>query len=814
MKRIYTAVFMVSASALIFEVSLTRLFSIHLRYHFAFMVISIAMLGTGSAGTMLYVLMQKKDPPKTGKTRGAYGLPDYSSTICSDKYLSYYALLSGISSISSYLLSNYISFDPAEFSWDKLQFLYLALYCLVLSIPFFFIGSMIAAVFIRFNDKASSIYGFDLLGAGLGSILVLIILNFTGPEHAIIISSILCLFAVLLIGQKPAKLVSGVCITINLLILIIHPDFMDVKISPYKRLSLDMQHPGAAHLDTYHSSYARIDTFTSPAVRFAPGLSLKYPDPLPKQIGLAIDGGRTEALTEAGVRKSLKFLEFLPSSIGHKIAGKEKALIIDPKGGLHLLMARYYGFKEIQGIESNPLLVSVIQKNYTEFSGDIYDHNTRTGYGRNFLVQASASADSSRLYDLIDIPVSGTSVSGLFGISEDYKYTVEAFTIYLKSLNENGFLSISFYLTPPPRTELRTLSTIISALERLNVKEPSRRIAAIRSWDSMTVLVKNTVFTEKELQEIKAFSTEMLFDLVYYPGITEEESNRYIKMPSNDYFTGFQNLLNNETRRSFTDNYLFDIQPVHDDNPFFHYFLKTINTLEVYDIMGRKWLYFLDEGYLLPIILIVIFGLSSLLIVLPVLLKRSTNNISSPQFIPILLYFSMLGIGFMFIEVTLIQKSILLLENPSYSVGVILTGILISSGLGSLSGFRYPVLCSGRSILILCLLITIYTYIQPAFFEILSSGSPAIKITSILFSLFPLGFFMGIPFPMGMKLIGQTNHPLIPWAWSVNACMSVIAPILTIMLAIVSGFTTVLWISVMSYIIAFFALNRISNAGG
>jgi len=809
MKRIYSAVFMVSASAIIFEVSLMRLFSIHLWYHFAFMVISIAMLGTGSAGTILYVIFNSnRRLNSTSKIKNAVA-PGFAERLCSENYLSSYAALSGVLTLISYVLSNYVPFDPARFSWDEMQLLYLFLYCLILSLPFFFTGVMFAAVFIRYNKQSASVYGFDLIGAGTGSVIVLTVLNLSGPEYAILISSTLGLAGSLLIGKKHIKLISSLFIVINLFIFIIHPDIVQVKISPYKGLPLALTYPGANHIGTYHSSYSRIDSFTSPAVRFAPGLSLKYTGTLPRQIGLAIDAGRTEVLTDATDRPALEFLKYLPSSAAHEIANKGRVLVIDPKGGLHLLMAKHYGFKVIHGIESNPLLVSVIRDNYNSFSGEIYNKDIRTGYARNFLNTRAASEVHNAPYDMIDIPLEGISISGLFGISEDFKYTVEAFTTYLNNLDKDGLLSISLYLVPPSRTELKIISTITAAFNQLGIQDQFQKIAAIRSWDSMTILIKKSSFTMREIDQIKSFSKERRFDLVYYPGISTEETNIYVKLTSDEYLSHFNNLLNSETASSYINNYLFDIKPAHDNNPFFHYYLKLTNIRPIYDIMGQKWLYFMEEGYLLPLIFIVISALSALLIISPLIVTKAFHEPRSSIFFPVLVYFSMLGTGFMFVEVTLIQKSILLLENPSLSVGTILTALLISSGIGSLISSRHPHISLHYSIIILCVLLFIFNHIHPFILSYLLSQPLPVKIFFLSLSLFPLGFFMGIPFPMGIKLIGQTDHLLIPWAWAINACLSVLAPILATMLAIGTGFNVVLWGALLSYFIALVACIRI-----
>ncbi len=808
MRRIYLAIFLVSCSALIFEVSLIRFFSIYLSHHFAFMVISIAMLGIGSAGTALSVFARLRNKSN----------------------ITVYAALAGIAIIFGYIVSNNVSFDPVKLSWDGTQILYIALYCFVLSIPFFFIGILIATAFSTQSEKSEFIYSTDLLGAGTGSLSVLGLLNIAGPEYAILTASLLCFIASFVTDGKNMKWFVSFLIIVNVLLLIIHPDFINIKLSPYKNLSLSLKYPGAQHLKTYYNSFSRIDSLKSPAVRFAPGLSLTYLDPLPEQIGLSVDGSEMNAVTKAEDKNSLRFLKFLPSALAYEILTSQKniegndnppsppfnkggmggfgnALIIEPKGGLQALIAEYYGFKNIHKVESNSLLVKIIKNDFREFSGKIFENDTWTGFGRSYLHSSHIAHHASRAYDIIDLPMTGASVSGAFGISEDYRFTIEAFKDYLNALKRDGFISVSLYLIPPPRTEPRILTTIISALEQVGIKDVSKHIAAIRSWDSITILAKKFPLNHEEIKFIREFSREKRFDLVYYPGVKEEETNLYVKTPTNEYFNLFKNIITPESRKLFIKNYLFDITPAYDDKPFFNYYLKLKNIKAIYEIMGHKWQYFIQEGYLIPVIFIQVFILSFVLILLPV--GTVLSPFTKGGLLPALTYFAMLGLGFMFVEVTMIQKSILPLENPSYAFATVLTAILISSGLGSFFSSRLSKLKTRYFLLLLGVLIFLYSIILPLFLNIISPYSLALKIPMVFIVLTPLGFFMGIPFPMGMKLLGQKNEALIPWAWAVNGCLSVLAPILTIMLAMTMGFKAVMWLGAIAYLLAFVSLKKL-----
>ncbi|UCD34213.1 MAG: hypothetical protein JSU90_07875 [Nitrospiraceae bacterium] len=779
-----------------FEVSLTRIFSVSLWYHFAFMVVSIAMLGIGGSGTLLAILaVRAGDGASDVRHRALYRL------FC-ESPPERIALLAGLSLLTSYALSNQIPFDPARFSWDRAQPLFLSLYCMILSVPFFFAGTLIAQAFFAHSSRSMSIYSADLLGAGTGSLAVLAVLSSAGPEYAVLAASILCFVPGLFSQNKRTALLSLTILCITLLLGYTHPGAIQVRLSPYKSLSLALRYPGAEHLNTYYGMHSRIDTFRSPAVRFAPGLSLRYQDDLPGQTGFSIDGSEINAITDARDPDRLDFLRFMPSSAVYELThDRGDVLIIDSGGGLQALMARHYGLKGIHIIESNPMIPEMIRRDFNTYAGRIFEKNTGTGYARNYLLSPNHGS-----YDVIDMPLTGTSVSGRHGIQEDYRYTVEAFETYLHALREEGILSISTYLIPPPRTELRIVATIISALENLSVPEPAAGIAAIRSWDSITILAKKTPFRTTEIRRIRDFTEDRRFDLVYYPGMPEEESNQYIKLPSDDYFIFFNKILNDEMRAPFLSHYLFDIRPVHDATPFPHYYLRLENSKQIYEIMGRKLLFFLEEGYLIIILFLIVSVLGALLILVPVLFGRSAlrNSIGRPAAqqrcsFAVFSYFSLLGAGFMLVEVSLIQKSILLLENPSLSVAVVLTTLLISSGMGSMVSARCEVLRSPAVLLALSFMAALFSIVQPALFSLLLPRELILRSAAMAALVVPLGFLMGIPFPLGISVLGAGHRTAIPWAWAINGCVSVLAPVLTIMVALSAGFTSAAILGCLAY---------------
>ena len=796
--KIFLVIFLCSFASLAYEITLTRIFSVALWYHFAFMIISIAMLGIGASGTLISLYPRLKDMSQVGL----------------------YSLLLGISISLSYLGANQIPFDPIKLSWSKMQLFYIGMYYMILSIPFFFTGLIIATTLASLSERAGLFYGADLLGAGIGSVGVIFFMTVSLPDTIVFILSLFALTGAFIAGGKRLKAISLILILCCLAVISLRPDFIKLKMSPYKGLRMALRYPGAEHLKTYVSPFSRIDTIKSPVVRYAPGLSLRYLDALPEQIGFSIDGGELHAITEDSDQSSLTFLSYLPSALPYVISnpslsrrgeGLSNVLIIDPKGCLQCQIAQHYGLTHIYKIESNPLLVKIIKEDFSEFSVGVYDENTWSGNGRAWMRTHGMS------FDIIDIPLTGTTPSGTFGISEDYKLTVEAFREYFLYLKPDGMISINLFIIPPPRTELRILNTAIAALKESGIadKEMKQHFAALRSWGSLCILIKKSPFTSHEIDAIKRFARDRRFDLIYYTGIQEDETNIYVRMPTNEYFKTFQKILDTKTRKEFIDDYIFDVMPVHDENPFFHYYLKLSNIKEIYKLMGEKWQYFIEEGYLLPVAFLQVIGFSLILILLPAyksrteradMTERTYSNYRAG--IMLLPYFAFLGTGFMFVEVSLIQQMIFPLENASYAFATVLTSLLMSSGVGSLFSYRIKALRGSFIIFVLSLLIIAYSLFISSVPDIVSPYPIPLKILIIFIILMPLGLFMGIPFPTGLKILGGKRESLIPWAWAINGCCSVLAPLLTVMLAMIVGFKTVLWLGALAYLMAFVTLQN------
>lgn len=773
-------IFNASFASLSYEITLMRAFSISLWYHFAFMVISIAMLGIGASGTVLSVFPSLKDIRR----------------------VPLYALMLAVSIPASYLLANAVPFDPARLSWDRIQILFISLYYVILCIPFFCFGLIVSIAYSTMSREATAIYASDLLGAGAGAIAIVWLLSLGGPEMSVFITSSLLATGLLYQVDRNTRTLSVLLLFLNMAVLFMHPAFIQPRISPYKPFALALQFPGAERLGTEYSPYSRVDLFKSPAVRFAPGLSFSYLDPLPEQTGVAVDAGDIYAITDDADSSRLAFIRSLPSSLTYLLGRNDDVLIIEPRAGLALLTARQFGARTISSVDSNPLVIRAVREYGREHASGIYEENTWSGLGRTWLVA------TNREFDLIDLSFMGSLPSATFGFAEDYRFTVEAFEQYLAHLKRQGFLSLNLYIIPPPRSELRLLATLARSAEASGIKDISRHIVAIRSWDTLTMVMKRSALIPEDIRRIKTFAHEKRFDLVYYPGIRPEESNVHIKMPGNEYAEAFQRLVSKETRDRFIADYLFDIQPVSDERPFFHYYLKVKNIKAIYRVMGEKWQYFIEEGYLLPVLFVQVLVVSLILILLPLLTLKRTVAGNAHNSLLSLSYFALLGIGYLFFEIAFIQKMILSLENPAYAASTVIASVLISSGIGSLMSRRNRTLKSPRVLLILAALAVVYSIMLPGTTASMSRHPLLVKIILAVVTLMPAGILMGIPFPLGISVLGSTAPRLIPWAWAVNGCFSVLSPVLAVMLALSAGYQAVLLTGAAMYLLAFWAIRR------
>lgn len=796
--RFLAGVFLVSSATLSLEICLIRYFSISQHYHFAFLVVSIAFMGYGASGSFL----------------AARNRMDWRGT---EKFLSLTSLLFSGSILFSFLLSNSIRFDFAKLAWDSSQIWLVFIFYLLLSLPFFFAGLTVSLAITKASKFAHTIYFADLLGAGTGTVLSLILFLPRGDKGSVLLISLLALLASLLFSRKRSilfKCTVFLLIIAEFFLFVSRPSWLDFRISPFKALPIALQYPQAEHLLTEWNAISRIDVIDSPAVRFAPGLSLLYREEIPPQLGLTTDGDGLTAVTGYNHDPAPyhRLLSNLPSSYVYSFLKKPKVLVIEPRGGLDIIAAHINKAQSIKVTENNPLITKILQKDLAEFTGKLYlseNLKIETAHSRTVLDRERGT------YDLIVFPISdvfGSSSTGLYGFGENYLFTAEAFTRIYETLTPQGVVSMSFYLLPPPRQEIRALSTWIQVLEEKR-KDPAQHIASLRSWGTISLFIKNNPFSRTEIEKLKEHAGAHLFDLVYHPNIKEEEVNVYNRFQEPIYYTQFLQLLSPETRKHHSQNYLFNINPVSDNRPFFFNFFKFGRLKETYEAFDRKWLPLLQGEYLILFLLVQSALVAFAFILLPVFRLRARTSTQPKLLLNVLLYFGLIGMAFMFIEITLIQKFILFLGQPVYSASIVIASLLISSALGSLCSKKILKGDIRRNLkkihLLLFLLITVALVIIPFLFQTFIGAGFTIRLALSVLTISLFGFFMGFPFPSGIRLLESYDRTLIPWGWAANAFFSVLGSIAALMIAIWGGYDLVLLLAGGCYLLTL-AFNRFS----
>ena len=822
--RFFIAISLVSVSTLIYEIGLTRIFSISQGYHLAFMVISISLLGIGAGGAFMTVAGGRWSVVSDQK------MPVHLSTL---------SALFSIVAVLSFLAANQIIFDPVKAAWSRWEFLKILAQYLILSFPFLISGMILSIAYRSMSSMVHRLYLADMAGAGIGCLLVLYIFSKSGGEGVVTVSAVLSLMASLLFISSSTLEGKGLFVPIIAKVLLLiavlgSNQFLEIRMSPYRELSSVLNFPGARVVDTLLSPSGRMDVVDSPAVRAAPGISLTYQNPLAQQLGFTLNGGGLSTITNP--KGDLSFLRHLPSSLPYRLRRGGDVFVVDPGGGMEALSALENGAKDVWGSESRGIVLSAMKGELSPFSGNLYNHiNIGHGYGRDIL------KESGRTFDIIQLPLTdtlGSSSSGIMGLQEEYNLTVEAFSEYFRRLKKDGFVATSIYLLPPPRQELKLLSTIVEAL---NTGSPSPqsppvkggeatlipaplegdgqgeggfakdRIIAIRSWGVLTILAKNGAITESDIAAVKGFCNEERFDLVWYPGISEDETNQFNRFSASLYHREFRSILEGDRERFYRD-YIFDVTPATDDRPFFGQTFKMTRMKETYEGVGKKWGILIEGGYLLPWILVQSALASIILIVLPLLLMKE-ERVRMGHLLSVTVYFSAIGMGYMFLEISLMQRMIPFLGEPVYAISAVLFSLLISTGLGSyISGrFRLIERYTIHIILLVPLLAVLYLIMMRSVPEMVTGSGLAgrYSLTSIFFV--PLGIAMGIPFPTGISILGRDRPDLIPWAWCINGSFSVISSVLAMMLALFWGFSTVHILAAGCYIIAWLAIMKMNQ---
>jgi spermidine synthase len=580
---------------------------------------------------------------------------------------------------------------------------------------------------------------------------------------------------------------------------------LNLEISPYKDISYAMKFPDAKVIREVSAPTGFIQIVESAQFHFAPGLSLSsYNVETPNQHGLYIDGFSASGIARDVNGKDAEYIKDLPFSFPFAIKEKPEILILGAGGGNPVLFSKKLGASKITAVEPNAPLVAALSEYFADYSKGIYeDVKVEVSDGRSF-----CQRDSS-LYDIVTIPAmlsSGMSFSSGSGNGENYLFTREAMADYNARLKDDGIAAISMTLVSPPRSLLKLEATAFEYMKKAYPNDFQKRIVFLRGLDWGMILLKKGIFADREIAALKKKADALTADFSYYPGIKESEINKNNIIEDELYYKLARAYIS-DSEVQFIDQYFFNIEPPSDGKPYFDHNLRLSALPHVFGFNGgmenipfSEWGYFVNWATLMQGIFFALVVISIPAVALGRKFVRQKGKL------PVIAYFSALGLGFMLVEISVIQKLNLVIANPLYSVALVISALLIFSGIGSrMSEKMFQ--DKNRTIRIAVIGVVVSMILHVVVFSVFSrtflSYNEVMRIIIAVISLAPLGFFMGMPFPLGLQAVSDKNESFMPWALAINGSVSVFAAVFTSILSMHFGFTLVMAVAVVCYLVAY-----------
>ena len=795
----YGGLFFTTLAALAYEILLTRIFSVTMWYHFAFVAISVALFGL-TVGALIVYLSPTRFPDTQTKERLAQASFLFSVTV-----------------VVSFLTQLSVPFQP---EWTVLGVYSVAFTYLVISVPFIFAGIAVSLALTRFPTRVSRLYAVDLIGAGLGTItLVWLLDSLKDGSSAVLAVAALAAFGAVLFAYDAGLSRTMAAAAVGMLLL--------AAMAVGNAVSVQDHHPvlriryAKNQVEEAVPLYERWNAFsrvrvegdpTTPRPAFAYGLSPRYAgDASVPWLLLDLDGMSATPLTRFdGDRDSLGYLRYDLTNLVHYLRPNANVVVIGSGGGRDVLAALSFDQPSVTAVEMNGAVLEAVNGYFGWFTGHL-DRQPSVRFvldeGRSFL------ARSDERYDIIHIPLTdafAAGSTGAFALTENSLYTVEAFQTFLEHLSDRGVLSVTRWYfgfsagefeSDRPLEAYRLTSLATAALRAAGAERPRDHLLMVRGRGNAvlpavaTLLISREPFSDADIREVQRVADELQFEVVLTPGEVGSDPL-------------FADIAETDDPSHLALGVQADISAPTDDRPFFFQMAR------IQDLMNPLSLGDFDSALAKPVLVLLslavaILILTSLFILLP--LSLTTSRASLRGTLPMLAFFSGIGLGFMFVELSQMQRLVIFLGHPTYALSVGLFAILVSSGVGSLATERlanhsvYPRILWPLAALLVVLLA--FGLVTPAIIDGLEGATTRIRILAALAILAPMGFFMGMPFPLGMKVASlRPNAPTV-FFWGVNGATSVCGSVLAVAIALGWGISASFWLGAASYAIAVAALS-------
>ena len=774
---------LVSATLLMIELALTRIFSVVMYYHFAFLAISIALFGLSASGVFAYL----------GRTW--LNRRDLRSLLSAAALL--YAVTTIVALFFLVRLRVGLNYSP-----ENLR-LMLTIYTLA-ALPFFTGGLIITLAISRQPSRVNAVYAADLTGAAGGCLILIPLLNRLGAPGVVLTAAVMAIAAAVLFATHANRLriaaIGAALIALPLAGQLSHLATFDV---------VDTKgHRSDRVLFAKWNSFSRIGVYERTHGDWS--LSPNYRGPLPDTRYMDIDSAASTPIL--GLKPDLSNVQYLKyelTALAYQLKSSDStpggftALVIGPGGGRDLVSALVFGARHVDGVEINPIIANdVMRGQFREFSGGIYTHprvRIVVDDGRSFVRRTPDK------YDVIQASLVDTwaaTAAGAYTLTENTLYTVEAFDDYLDHLTDDGVLTMTRWVFDG----LRLISLAQAAVEKRGWSL-SDRIAIVRYQRVATFLFKRTPFTERELATLHDTSARLGFEVLYAPS---DEDTKPIEDEDVDGTStaDYARLVRASDPREFYARFPSDIRPTTDDRPFFFHTTKLENQFSV--AFGRSMLFGNGLSALLTLL-----GISAALVALFVLgpLVIAGRGAERPRgWFAWLVYFGALGAGFMLIEVAILQRFVLLLGHPVYSLTVTLFSLLLGTGLGAAWSRRFDQQSLGRTgaialVTVAAIAVAVIAVVTP----LINWAVPFTRATRMAIAvatLVPVGLALGIPMPTGIRLLSSRAPDMVAWAWGMNGALSVLGATLAIFIAMNWGFQATLLAASVTYMIGLGAFLR------
>ncbi len=784
------AIALTSGAGVALQIALTRIFSITLWFHFAYLVVGLALLGFGVAGSWLAT---RHDPEPTSPD-------DLRATLARR------ASLAGVAGLLSILAALVIRPNALELFHSPSVAFSLALMVVLCSVPFLGAGIVLGTALSRWSGRAGTVYAWDLVGGGLSGLVAAVLVPILGALGLVAACvSALCLAGVLFAWRSPARsrtILALAAVAIFSLLFLRDEDSW-VMAAPTKELSLGHRPDlGIRTVETRAwTLQGRVDVlrevtagpFVAGEVHVDPGLWRSHP--------VTQDGAAPTSMH--AVRQDpaeLTFLEHSSTSAVWALRGDPfgpratapsdgpRVLVNGVGGGIDVQNALAHGASQVTGAEINPGILHLFTHKYASYVGNLGardDVHLVLSEGRAFV---RASHDKFDVIQLAGVDTFTALASGAYSLAEAYVYTAQAFDDYFSHLAPGGCLSISRLVLEPPRETLRLAVTAQQALERRGAAQPHRHIAVLRGnvWASM--LACESPIAPEALQRLRDFARQNDFSLVFDPDRLGDD-------PWSHALAGTAS-----QRKTFLASYPFRIDPATDEAPFFFNFYRLRNLAALPRLRTNEMVYgtVVPIGHGVMLLSLLVTAVVALLGILRPL--RRLGNVSLRSSWRTILYFGGLGIAYLLVEVAFLQRMTFLLGHPTTSLVFVLCVLLLSSGLGAAVSRKVDpqrftsVLAISLPLVVAAAALVSWLLVPMA----VGLGFFARSLVALAL-IAPAGVLMGMPFPIGLERLRAERDRLVPWAFGVNAFLTVLTSAAAPLIALDSGFSALLLIAAVVY---------------